>query len=121
MKKFNKNKIITEGNIVNVKNYLDTLNKKVTERLSKKDVALLDILFENFVGNFPLEDLGNNDKIKELKKLEEQIMPFLNKEQQDLLNEWSDLENECVFDIIKQAVFYGFYANILLGNQFIIL
>ena len=48
-------------------------------------------------------------------------MPFLNKKQQDLLNEWSDLENECVFDIIKQAVFYGFYANILLGNQFIIL
>ena len=48
-------------------------------------------------------------------------MPFLNKKQQDLLNEWSDLENECVFDIIKQAVFYVFYANILLGNQFIIL
>ena len=106
------------SDFVDIQTFMDTLNTKAKENPHEKDVCFLDNLFQNFIKNFPLDNIGNSELIDDSKNIQEELMSSFNPEQKILLEEWCGLDNQISFEIIKQAIFYGFYTNLLIGNIF---
>ena len=91
---------------------LDALDKETEKHLLDVDTKLANYLLIDFIGELPYKVLDKDYPEEELKNLERKLKELLKtKEQQELLDYWSNFQINYTIGIMKRAIIYGMFIK----------
>ena len=90
------------------KHFDNTFDTHISDKLYISELPMLKMAFENMSQYFYNISDDKKEITREIREIENQLLPTLNKEQRSLFNEYEENENISVTEICRQMLVFGY-------------
>lgn len=90
------------------KHFDNTFDTNISNNIDINRLPMLKMAFENMSQYFYNISDDKKEITREIREIENQLLPTLNKEQRSLFNEYEENENISVTEICRQMLVFGY-------------